>query len=183
MRPGEELDWDALAAHLRRNLDSLDGVALDGDMEVLQFPNGSANLTYLVAFGDQHLVVRRPPFGRLAPSAHDMRREHRVLSQLARLRPGAFLFCDDHGVIGSDFLVIEYRSGEVIWGAVPPAMRHHPDVGGASAGRWSALAGAPAATRRRRTGRARPAAGLLGAPGGGLGQALGAGRPGGPSRS
>ena len=68
VRPGEELDWDALAAHLRRNLDSLDGVALDGDMEVLQFPNGSANLTYLVAFGDQHLVVRRPPFGRLAPA-------------------------------------------------------------------------------------------------------------------
>jgi aminoglycoside phosphotransferase (APT) family kinase protein len=133
VRPGEELDWDALAAYLRSHLDGLDGVALDGDMEVLQFPNGSANLTYLVAFGDQHLVVRRPPFGRLAPGAHDMRREHRVLSQLWRgfdRAPRAFLFCDDHSVIGSDFLVIEYRSGEVVWGAMPPTMGRHPDVGG-----------------------------------------------------
>lgn len=127
VRPGEELDWDALAAYLREHLSGL-----DGEMRVLQFPNGSANLTYLVAFGDERLVVRRPPFGRLAPGAHDMRREHRVLAQLWRgfdRAPRAFLFCDDHTVVGSDFLVVEYRSGEVIWGAVPASMRHDPEVG------------------------------------------------------
>jgi aminoglycoside phosphotransferase (APT) family kinase protein len=31
-------------------------------------------------------------------------------------------------VIGSDFLVVEYRAGQVIWGAIPPSMRHHRDV-------------------------------------------------------
>ena len=53
-------------------------------MEVQQFPNGSANLTYFVAFGDRRFVVRRPPFGQLAPGAHDMKREFRTLSRLWR---------------------------------------------------------------------------------------------------
>ena len=103
---------------------------------MLQFPNGSANLTYFVRIGEQALVVRRPPFGQLAPGAHDMRREYRALSKLWQQfdrAPRAFLFCDDHAVIGSDFLVIEYRSGEVIWGTVPPSMaaprRRRPRVG------------------------------------------------------
>ena len=51
---------------------------------MLQFPNGSANLTYLVRIGDTELVVRRPPFGRLAPGAHDMRREFRAVDALSR---------------------------------------------------------------------------------------------------
>jgi aminoglycoside phosphotransferase (APT) family kinase protein len=75
VRPGEELDWTALEDHLRSNLPEL-----DGDFSALQFPNGAANLTYLVRFGDTELVLRRPPFGVVAPGAHDMRREHRVLS-------------------------------------------------------------------------------------------------------
>ena len=63
---------------------------LAGAMEPLQFPNGSANLTYLLRFGDTELVLRRPPFGVVAPGAHDMKREFRVLSKLwADLRPGA----------------------------------------------------------------------------------------------
>lgn len=127
VRPGEELDWASLEGYLRANI-----AELDGDMTVLQFPNGSANLTYFVQFGEQRLVVRRPPFGVIAPGAHDMRREHRTLSRLWRRfdkAPRAFLFCDDHSVIGSDFLVIEYRAGEVIWGVIPPSMRHHEDVG------------------------------------------------------
>ena len=127
VRPGEALDWDALETYLRANIDGL-----DGEVEVLQFPNGSANLTYLLRFGDRRLVVRRPPFGVIAPGAHDMRREHRTLSRLWReydRAPRAFLFCDDHAVIGSDFLVIDYRSGEVIWGPVPPSMSQHDDVG------------------------------------------------------
>lgn len=126
VRPGEELDWDALAAYLRANVEGL-----EGDMDVLQFPNGSANLTYLVRFGDRRLVVRRPPFGTLAPGAHDMRREYRALSRLWQWfdrAPRAYAFCDDHSVVGSDFLVIEYRTGAIVWGAIPPSMAHHDDV-------------------------------------------------------
>ena len=46
VRPGEELDWEALEAELRRTIEDL---ATDHSrMAVLQFPNGSANLTYLL---------------------------------------------------------------------------------------------------------------------------------------
>ncbi|WP_395103817.1 phosphotransferase family protein [Actinomadura sp. SCN-SB] len=126
VRKGEELDFDALAAYLRSHLPDL-----DGEFSVLQFPNGSANLTYQVRFGDRRLVVRRPPFGTVAPGAHDMRREYRALSRLHRSyprAPRAYLLCDDPKVIGSDFLVMEYRPGVVVWGAVPEAMRVHPDA-------------------------------------------------------
>ena len=55
----------------------------DSAMEVMQFRGGSSNLTYLLRFADGHQwVVRRPPFGPLPPSAHDMAREYRVLSRL-----------------------------------------------------------------------------------------------------
>lgn len=126
VRPGEALDWDALDAFLR---DAVPG--LDGPFSVRQFPNGSANLTYLVSIGDTDMVVRRPPFGQLAPGAHDMGREHRALAGLSSVfdrvaRPLAF--CDDHDVIGSDFFVMEYRRGVVIWDHIPDTMAHHPDV-------------------------------------------------------
>lgn len=126
VRPGEELDWHALEAYLRANLEGA-----EGPMEVLQFPNGSANLTYMVRFGDTPYVVRRPPFGLIAPGAHDMRREHRALSRLWRSfgpAPRSYLFCDDRSVIGADFLVIEYREGVVIWSNIPDSMAHHHDV-------------------------------------------------------
>lgn len=127
VRPGEALDWDALVACLRDNIPDL-----GGDFTVKQFPNGSANLTYLLQFGPRRLVLRRPPFGQIAPGAHDMRREYHVLSRLADgfpPAPRALYLGTDHGVIGGDFVVMEYRSGEVAWGAVPPSMNHLPDAG------------------------------------------------------
>ena len=127
VRAGEELDWDRLAQYLTSHIEGL-----QGEMEVLQFPNGSANLTYSVRFGERRLVVRRPPLGQIAPGAHDMKREYRTLSRLWQAyppAPRAFAFCDDHTVIGSDFLVIDYRPGVVVWGVVPPSMAAHPDVG------------------------------------------------------
>lgn len=129
VRAGEDLDWAALEAHLRANVEELAGTP---PMEVAQFPGGSANLTYCVRFGPLELVVRRPPFGIVAPGAHDMRREHKVLSRLWRfthLAPRAYLFCDEHSVIGSDFVVMERRVGEVIRGEIPASMAHHDRVG------------------------------------------------------
>ena len=117
MRPGEELDWASLEAYLRASIPEL-----AGPLEVLQFPSGSANLTYLLRFGDTELVLRRPPFGVVAPGAHDMRREYRVLSRLWRnfdRAPRAYVFCDDHDVIGADFVVMERRRGEVVRGVDP----------------------------------------------------------------
>ncbi len=129
VRSGEQLDWARLDAYLRAHLDDVRDAP---PLEVWQFPNGAANLTYLIGYGALELVVRRPPFGTLAPGAHDMRREHRVLSRLwqhTTLAPRAYLFCDDHSVIGSDFFVMERRHGEVVRGVIPASMSHHDNVG------------------------------------------------------
>ena len=131
VRAGEDLDWPRIANYLRERLPK-QAVDAAGPFEVLQFPNGSANLTYLVRFGTTEVVLRRPPFGVLAPGAHDMKREYRVLSRLWRIfdaAPRAYLFCDDHAIGGADFFVMERRSGEVVRGVIPPAMRHHRDIG------------------------------------------------------
>ncbi len=130
VRQGEQLDWPAIERHLRAELpDDLVGA---GPFTVDQFPNGAANLTYLIAFGDRELVLRRPPFGTLAPGAHDMKREYKVLSNLWSQfdrAPRAYLFCDDHDVAGADFFVMERRRGEVVRGIIPESMRHHDRVG------------------------------------------------------
>ena len=123
VRPGEELDWPALEAYLRSNLpEDLSTVAETAGFEVLQFPNGSANLTYRIVLGGTPLVVRRPPFGQIAVGAHDMGREYRVLSRLHEhygRAPRGLLYCEDVDLIGAPFLVSEYRPGIVVWDAVP----------------------------------------------------------------
>jgi len=127
IRPGEELPWDRVVSWLRGRVRGL-----DGEFKVMQFPNGSANLTYLLSFGDKHLVLRRPPFGGVAPGAHDMRREFKVLSRLWAAFPAApraYALGTDPGTIGTDFIVMEYRAGTVVWDAIPQSMAGHHNVG------------------------------------------------------
>jgi aminoglycoside phosphotransferase (APT) family kinase protein len=127
VRPGEGLDWRAIDAFVRARVPGL-----AGELTVLQFPNGAANLTYLLRYGDRELVLRRPPFGAIAPGAHDMKREFKVLSRLwqyTRLAPRAYALCDDAAVCGADFFVMERRTGVVVRSEIPPEMRHHENVG------------------------------------------------------
>jgi aminoglycoside phosphotransferase (APT) family kinase protein len=130
VRGGQHLDWMRIERYLRENLAGV--LDVGGPFEVLQFPNGAANLTYLIRFGELELVFRRPPFGRLAPGAHDMKREYKVLSRLWTQfdrAPRAYLFCDDAEICGADFFVMKRLHGEVIRGIIPANMRAHKDVG------------------------------------------------------
>jgi aminoglycoside phosphotransferase (APT) family kinase protein len=131
VRPGEELDGPVLEAWLRPRLAQV-LTEPDAPLEIAQFPNGSANLTYLLRVGRQELVLRRPPKGQVAPGAHDMRREFKVLSRLWRVfdrAPRAYVLCDDPAVLGADFFVMERRHGEVVRTAIPARMTGHDDVG------------------------------------------------------
>ncbi|MET0931384.1 MAG: phosphotransferase family protein [Aeromicrobium sp.] len=123
----EELDWTALDTYVR------DHLPVDGELAVRQFPNGSANLTYLVSYGEWRAVLRRRPFGTIAPGAHDMAREHRVLTGLSQVfdrAPATYLWCDDTSVIGAPFFLMEYRAdGEVVRDRVPASMDGLADVG------------------------------------------------------
>ena len=77
-------------------------------------------------------MLRRPPFGVIAPGAHDMKREFKVLSRLwkhTRLAPRAYAFCDDKSVCGADFFVMERRTGVVVRGELPVELKRHANVG------------------------------------------------------
>lgn len=111
VRPGEEVALDRLEPWLRENLDA------EGEIRVRQFGGGHANLTYLLTIGLQEFVLRRPPKGPVAASAHDMAREHRILSRLWRaypLAPRSLAHCTDTSLIGAEFHVLERRHGFVI---------------------------------------------------------------------
>ena len=69
VRQGEELDARKVETFLR---DVVPG--LEGEMTIQQFPSGASNLTYLVTLGDREMVLRRPPLGTKAKTAHDMGR-------------------------------------------------------------------------------------------------------------
>lgn len=119
IRPDEDFDHARLAAYLRGRLPGS-----EVPLAVVQFGGGHANLTYLLRYGAQEYVLRRPPLGPVAPGAHDMGREYRVLSVLHRaypLAPCALLFCEDPAVIGAPFFVMERRRGIVVRLTIPPA--------------------------------------------------------------
>jgi aminoglycoside phosphotransferase (APT) family kinase protein len=78
---------------------------------------GRSNLTYLVRGGDRRIVLRRPPLGHVLPTAHDMRREHTVLSALAGSDvpvPATLALCTDEDVIGAPFYLMDYVEGRVL---------------------------------------------------------------------
>ncbi len=121
VRPDERFDGARVADYLRGKLPGSDQA-----LSVRQFAGGHANLTYLLRYGEGHdvieYVLRRPPLGPVAPGAHDMSREHRVLSVLWQafpLAPRSFVFCDDAAILGAPFFVMERRHGVVVRGAIP----------------------------------------------------------------
>jgi aminoglycoside phosphotransferase (APT) family kinase protein len=120
-RPGEELDLLAVDGFLRSSIPDL-----SGPLEVGQFPAGASNLTYLLRIGDRELVLRRPPFGRKAKSAHDMAREYRILSALRDVYPyvpRVLAFCEDPAVLGCEFYIMERLEGVILRRRLPRELR------------------------------------------------------------
>ena len=131
MRASEQLDWNALARFVRERLTVVLGEEFDADslMTVEQFPGGHSNLTYLLRFGSQEFVMRRPPFGPVPPRAHDMAREYRILEAVHPvfpLAPKPYVLCEDAGVIGSTFYLMERRHGIVVREREPPELAGKP---------------------------------------------------------
>lgn len=120
VREGEELDLAAVESFLKSAIPDL-----EDPLEVSQFPSGASNLTYLVKAGDREMVLRRPPRGRKAKTAHDMSREVRVLTALADVYPyvpKVLAFCDDPDVLGCDFFLMERLDGIILRKNLPRGM-------------------------------------------------------------
>jgi len=120
------LDLLALHAFLQREVGGV-GDRLQGAV----IPGGRSNLTYVVADGERRFVVRRPPLALVLPTAHDMRREVRMLSALQRTDipvPDVLAVCEDESVIGAPFYVMRYIDGPVVRDELPQTFSDTPQT-------------------------------------------------------
>jgi aminoglycoside phosphotransferase (APT) family kinase protein len=124
VRQGEDLDLKPVETFLK---DTIPG--LEGDLVVEQFPSGFSNLTYLIRVGNKELVLRRPPFGRKAKSAHDMGREYRVMSALNPVFPYCpkpLVYTEDESIMGCPFYVMERFNGIILRKKLPKGLSFSP---------------------------------------------------------
>ncbi len=117
VRKGENLDWQVLDHHLKSVLPHL-----EGEVQVSQFAGGKSNLTYRLKYTNDDLVVRRPPFGTKAKTAHSMIREYRIMNELKPVYPSVpdtLYYSDDESIIGSEFYVMRKVEGVLINNQIP----------------------------------------------------------------
>lgn len=109
VRSEDALDLAVIREFLRPHLPDL-----SGELRLQQFRGGASNLTYLLQFDNAEYILRCPPKGAKAKSAHDMGREFRIMEQLKPVYPYVpemIAFCEDTALIGREFYVMEKLSG------------------------------------------------------------------------
>jgi aminoglycoside phosphotransferase (APT) family kinase protein len=105
----QTLDEGAVAAYLKENLEGF-----EGPMEVTKFQGGQSNPTFMLKTPGHSYVLRRKPPGVLLKSAHAVDREYRVQKALEGSDVPVskmHLLCEDDGVIGSMFYIMDHVPG------------------------------------------------------------------------
>jgi aminoglycoside phosphotransferase (APT) family kinase protein len=90
---------------------------LQGELSGEVIAGGKSNLTYRVTDGATIWALRRPPLGHVLPTAHDMVREYRVISALARTAvpvASTVALCQDPAVLGAPFYLMGFIDGVVL---------------------------------------------------------------------
>ncbi len=121
-RPSDELPLQQLSAYLEVHLENY---ADTHSLHVEQFAGGASNLTYRLTMDHQDLILRRPPTGTKAKSAHDMQREYTTLNTISEfysLSPRPVLLCLDESVIGEQFFIMQPIDGLAIDKNLPVKM-------------------------------------------------------------
>jgi aminoglycoside phosphotransferase (APT) family kinase protein len=119
VRRGEELDPQQLDRVLKQVIEGLEGAPV-----IKQYASGASNLTYLISYANRELVLRRPPPGAKAASAHSMIREYRVISALESVYPAVpkgIYYSDDASLLGSEFYLMEKVEGILVKSSLPAA--------------------------------------------------------------
>jgi aminoglycoside phosphotransferase (APT) family kinase protein len=119
VREQDSFDVAAVATWLRKH-----APGRTASPRVRQFLGGASNLTCLLHYGEREMILRRPPPGAKAASAHDMAREFRIQRALApnTRRCQRWSLCPDSSVIGSDFYMTERVQGTILRARIPPEL-------------------------------------------------------------
>ena len=124
----EHMNWEVIANYLKQEINEIP----DEPLEVVKFTEGYSNITYLLKFGDWEAILRRPPFGKIPPRAHDMKREYTILSKLNPVfspAPKPYLYCEDTNIMDKHFYVMERKDGLVIDDKLPKEYGSSLEVG------------------------------------------------------
>jgi aminoglycoside phosphotransferase (APT) family kinase protein len=124
VRAEDSFDVAALDAWLRERVDLPAGLP-----DVRQFRGGASNLTFLLRYPGRDLVMRRPPAGHKAASAHDMHREAEIQRMLAPWFPAVpevLGYTDDPAILGSEFYVMAHVPGLILRGDLPTGLALEP---------------------------------------------------------
>jgi aminoglycoside phosphotransferase (APT) family kinase protein len=124
VRAEDAFDVAALDTWVRDRVDLPAGLP-----EVRQFRGGASNLTFLLRYRGRDLVMRRPPAGHKAASAHDMHREAEIQRMLAPWFPAVpevLGYTDDPAILGSEFYVMAHVPGLILRGDLPYGLALEP---------------------------------------------------------
>lgn len=100
------------------------------DSRATLISGGKSNLTFYVASAAGEVVLRRPPLSSVLPTAHDMRREHRVMTALWDTPvpvPKTLAMCTDESVVGAPFYVMERVAGHIVRESLPAGYADTPE--------------------------------------------------------
>jgi aminoglycoside phosphotransferase (APT) family kinase protein len=116
--PGAGFDPARLAAYL-------EGRFGPASLSLEPAQGGMSNPTYFVTYGEQRMVLRKQPDVTLSPSAHRIDREYKVLCALTGSDipvPAPVLYCEDDGIVGTPFYLMERLEGEVFADSSMPGL-------------------------------------------------------------
>ena len=107
------VDGPAVSAWFEEHVDGA-----EGPFRFTLIAGGHSNLTFGVTdANDRRYVLRRPPLGQVLATAHDMGREHKIISALGPTDvpvPPALGLCTDESVNGAPFYVMDFVDGLII---------------------------------------------------------------------
>jgi aminoglycoside phosphotransferase (APT) family kinase protein len=112
VRENHRFDEARLEHYLREHM-----ADFRGPLTVRQFVGGQSNPTFMLETPDARFVMRKKPPGTLLPSAHQVEREYRIIKALAATDvpvPRVHLLCEDAGVIGTAFFVMDFVDGRIM---------------------------------------------------------------------
>lgn len=123
----KNINWSALVDTIANHITEIDPSALT----VKQFTAGYSNLTYLLQFPTKELVLRRPPFGKIPPKAHNMEREYHIIRRIHPvfpLAPKPFLYEHNENIMEKHFYVMEKKEGVVLDDEMPSEWQNKKNV-------------------------------------------------------